>query len=128
MFINGKWKNPAADRCDRKQAYRTWKQAEKIAEKQSNKTGELIIAYQCFECSWFHIGHADKSQKNIRELPDLPSLPTTCPRCKQPINESRREAARRTGSPTVYCSVKCKQKWSRKLRYARRITRKPQNS
>lgn len=64
----------------------------KIAEKQSNKTGELIIAYQCFDCSWFHIGHADESQKIIRKLPDLPSLPTTCPRVS---SRSMRAGAKR---------------------------------
>jgi hypothetical protein len=120
MPIRGAWSNPALRRCDRKCVYRSFARAEIAAEKASHKTGELILAYQCYDCSAFHIGHADESQKIVRRPPDPPSLPVTCPRCKGPIPEHRRLAASQTGSSTVYCSRKCQQKWSRKLRHLRK--------
>jgi hypothetical protein len=103
-------------RCDPKRAYRSSAQAEIAAENASRKTGELIIAYQCYDCSAFHIGHADLTQQIVRRPPDPPFLPATCPGCKSPIPEQRRQAALETGSSTVYCSRKCQQKSSRKLR------------
>jgi hypothetical protein len=110
MPINGVWNNPASRRRNRKQAYRSAAIAEKIAEKQSNKTGELIIAYRCYDCSWFHIGHADEAQKIIRKPSDMASLPVICPRCKNPIDEVRRQAAHMSGSARVYCSPECQKK------------------
>jgi len=126
LTISGQWRNPAIRRCDCKRPYRNWRQAEKVAERRSLKTGELIIAYQCFDCSQFHIGHADESQRIVRQFPmKIPvqmvrkPLPLFCPRCSKPIPLKRREAAEKCGSATVYCSVKCREKLGRN-RHAQR--------
>jgi hypothetical protein len=37
-------------------------QAEIAAEKASFKTGQLILAYQCYDCSTFPIGHAESQR------------------------------------------------------------------
>ena len=128
MPINGEWKNPALRRCDRKAAYPNWKVAEAVAQKVSVRIGELIIAYHCFHCGRFHIGHADRSQIIVRENAARPkarargpiALPDVCPHCGKGIPEDRRRAARKSRTPTVYCSRRCQQNGSRKARRARR--------
>ena len=50
-------------RCENKKPYKNLKEAARRAEEQSFKCGELIIAYECYDCRKFHIGHADESQK-----------------------------------------------------------------
>jgi hypothetical protein len=62
--IWGEWQNPALTRCDSKLAFRSLNQAAVQAERASNRTGELIIAYTCFDCGAFHIGHADAYRSN----------------------------------------------------------------
>jgi hypothetical protein len=115
LKISGHWCNPAIRRCDCKRAFPNWEQAEIVAERHSLKTGELIIAYQCYDCLKFHVGHADESQKIVRQVRvNIPPqrmekpLPVNCPLCSQPIPSERREAAEKSGSSTVYCSIKCK--------------------
>lgn len=128
MPINGEWKNPALRRCDRKAAYPSWKVAESVAQKISIRTGELLIAYQCFDCNRFHVGHADRSQIIVRENASKPKtkvhtpivFPTACPHCGQPIPDERRRAAQDSHTPIVYCSRKCQQKGSRRARRERR--------
>jgi len=117
--IIGEWKNPALRRRVGKQAYRRITIAEKVAARDSQRTGELIIAYQCFDCLRFHVGHADQSQQIARQHRGF-SLPTTCPHCGEPIPEERRQAARESGNLTVYCSKKCSRKGAKKARNARR--------
>jgi predicted sulfurtransferase len=119
MPIIGEWRNPALKRCVGKQAYRRITIAEKVAERDSLRTGELIIGYQCFDCERFHVGHADESQKIARQRRGV-NLPTTCPHCGEPIPEERRQAARESGNLTVYCSKKCSRKGAKKARNARR--------
>jgi hypothetical protein len=118
----GKWSNPAVKRCLGKQAYRRITIAEKVAQRDSERTGELIIAYQCFDCGRFHVGHADHSQKIVRQEVERRgfSLPKSCPHCGGPIPEERRLAAWECGNRNVYCSTKCQQKGGKKARHARR--------
>lgn len=120
--INGTWTNPAKRRCDSKVPYRYIASAEKVARKASMRVGELIIAYECPDCGAFHIGHADQSQIIVRREPDVRRfvLPTTCPHCGGPIPEERRRAAENSGTYTVYCCKKCRDKGGKKARHARR--------
>jgi len=61
--IKGVWKNPTKSRCDVKCAYPSMAVAEAKASSASRRAGHLIIAYKCFDCSTFHIGHPDLSQQ-----------------------------------------------------------------
>lgn len=132
MPINGAWFNPGIVRCYRKKRYPSWDLAEIAADKASQRTGELIIAYECPDCHKFHIGHADKSQLIIRQpteprkaVPTDPAvLPTACIRCGNSISEERRKAAEQSRTVSFYCSRKCQQKASQKAWRARRAARK----
>ena len=125
MPIIGNWNNPAMSRCNDKQAYRRIDIAEKVAERDSRRTGDLIIAYECYDCGRFHVGHADHSQRLVREGHERRgfALPTMCPCCGKPIPEERRRAAWESGNRTVYCSRKCRQKGGKKARHVRRAAR-----
>lgn len=116
--IYGQWRNPAMRRCDRKIAYGSWRRAESRAQKVSGMTGELIIAYQCYDCGKFHIGHADESQKIVRQTKEH-TLQVCCPNCKGPIPPDRRAAAETHGSSIMYCSNQCHNAWDKKRREAR---------
>lgn len=107
-------------RCDGKSAYSS-KKAEKAARLASKRTGDLIVAYMCYHCGKWHIGHADKSQHIVRAETDrrgLFTLSEDCPHCGKPIPEERRYAAWESGANTVYCSKNCK-KVAKKLHYSR---------
>ena len=119
MPIYGEWRNPAIRRCYRKIAYPSWRKAEKRAEKASIRTGDLIIAYECYDCGKFHIGHADLSQKIVREV-SVSSVNSHCPRCNAPISDKRRYQAAESGDTTVYCSAKCQDKWGKKKKRAKK--------
>ena len=69
MPIFGQWENPSLRRCDGKSAYSS-KKAEKAARLASKRTGDLIVAYMCYHCGKWHIGHADKSQHIVRAETD----------------------------------------------------------
>jgi hypothetical protein len=120
--ITGEWKNPAINRCFGKQAYRHITVAEKVAHRDSDRTGDLIIAYKCYDCGHYHVGHADRSQHIVREEVERHgfSLPKICPHCGGAIPEARRIAAWESGNRNVYCSNKCRDKCGRKARHARR--------
>lgn len=122
MPIIGEWSNPAVRRCFGKQAYRRITIAERVAQRDSERTGELIVAYQCYDCGHFHVGHADQSQHIVRQQIDLRgfSLPVSCPHCKGKIPEERRLAALESGNRNVFCSKKCQRKGAKKARRARR--------
>jgi hypothetical protein len=133
--INGLWTNAARWRCHGKKRYRSFEQATNAAERRSNATGDLIISYQCPDCSFFHIGHADRSQILARmqnaEIPrklssiDLPfaaiaiaeaalarqSIPSTssllCPVCGEAISEDRIQNASSAGNVVRYCTPGC---------------------
>ena len=119
MPIIGQWTNPALQRCRGKRRYANWVIAEEWAEAASNRTGELIIAYKCYDCGRYHIGHADLAQRVVRSsaasLDSTPEntrapLPLSCPQCNEDIPDERRKAAECSGSPTVYCSQACKRR------------------
>ena len=122
MPIQPSWINPASRRrCHGKRHYRTITQAEIAAEKASYRSGELILAYQCYDCLHFHIGHADQSQKILRRIPDpLPALPGICLLCRGPVPDNRLRAARNSQTPNVYCSDKCRKKAKRKRNQERK--------
>ncbi len=121
MSINGTWGNPTLARCFGKREYGSIVVAEQVAEKASCRTGELIIAYQCYDCMRFHIGHADESQKIVRSLNS--PLPFLCPNCNGPIPDPRRFAAKESSSPTVYCSAKCRKASMQRRKRAHRANR-----
>ncbi|MBB5343393.1 KH domain-containing protein [Tunturibacter empetritectus] len=74
------WQNPAHfQSCDGKRAFRSLAEAEIEAERASKKTGELILAYTCYDCGRFNVGHADLSQQLARIL----HLDRPCQRCGQ---------------------------------------------
>ena len=118
--IIGKWKNPAVARCYGKQAYRRVKIAEDVARRDSERTGQLIIAYQCYDCGRFHVGHADLSQRIARQQFDRTCLPAVCPHCGGPIPEERRRSAWESGNRNVYCSKRCQRKGAKRARRERR--------
>jgi hypothetical protein len=60
--ITGEWHNPAERRCNHKNPYDSQGFAEKRAKEQSEASGHHIIAYKCYDCSAWHIGHADYTQ------------------------------------------------------------------
>jgi hypothetical protein len=113
--IKGEWKNPALKRCDSKLAYRSLNLAAARAEQASNRTGELIIAYTCFDCGVFHIGHADLSQQLAHSV----LLEPGCRQCGQTIPEAKKRQARAYSSKPIYCSTRC-QKVAKKRRSAQR--------
>jgi len=113
--IDGVWTKPAIRRCSFKAAYSTWDRAEDQAIQMSIKTGELIVTYECSECSRFHIGHADKSADKSRKIRKAAlSLNSHCPRCDKPVSDERRFASAQSGVSRVYCSRWCRKKSARK--------------
>jgi len=122
MPLTGQWKNPAYWRCHGKRKFSAISSAEKVAAQDSAHTGELIIAYKCYDCGLFHVGHADLSQRiaHERSLCQGHSLPTICPHCGKSISEERRVAARESGNQNVYCSTKCSEKGRKKARHIRK--------
>src|SRR6266478_2095884 len=86
----------------------------------SLRTGDLIVAYECYDCGKFHIGHADQSQKIVREVA-VSSVNSNCRRCNAPISDERRYQAAESGNSTVYCSRKCQDKWGKKKRQAKKL-------
>lgn len=126
MPIFGHWSNPGCRRCEGKIGYRYSVSAEKVARRMSIKSGELLVAYRCFDCGSFHVGHGDLAQVLVRQERDPPrpqTLPATCPRCDQPIPDERRVAALAAGTKSVYCSQACQKRHSRHLRREKRRTR-----
>ena len=126
MPIIGEWKNPAITRCHGKARYPSMAIAEKVAQRDSEHTGELIVAYKCYDCARFHVGHADFSQLIARKEQEARrvELPTSCPRCGGPITEERRIAAVESGNSNVYCSSKCQAKHAKTRRNALRMTQR----
>ena len=122
MPIIGEWKNPAINRCYGKAPYPSMAIAEKVAQRDSENTGDLIIAYQCYGCARFHVGHADRCQFIARRKLEERriELPTACPRCSGSIVEERRLAAAESGNTNVYCSNECHAQHSKSRRHARR--------
>lgn len=110
------WKNPAHfNRCARKRGFPSMRKAEIQAERASAKTGDLIIAYACFDCGMFHIGHADLSQRLAHtRLADRP-----CQHCGQTIPEEKTQKAKRFRTTALYCSDQCQRNAQRKRRTIR---------
>jgi hypothetical protein len=90
-------------RCDSKATYRNGKIAATVARKVSQRIGELVIAYECFECGCWHIGHADQAQLNAR----TPVSKASCRVCWQPIPEHKVEQAKYCKTKPLYCSKSC---------------------
>jgi hypothetical protein len=88
------------DRCARKEALPN-AVADRLAQRASEKSGELIISYHCFDCGMWHIGHADESQIRAHK-PD-----TNCMYCHKPIPKERLAKAERKGTRVFTCSKKC---------------------
>ena len=69
----------------------------------SRKTGELIIAYACFDCGYCHIGHADRSQQLAREI----HVDRPCEKCGGIIPDFKKRKAKGLGGVALYCSDAC---------------------
>jgi hypothetical protein len=63
---------------------------------------------------------ADELQKRIREE-QLTTVNTHCPRCGDPVDIARRYEAAESGNTTVFFSRKCREKWGKKRRHAKKI-------
>ena len=84
------------------------------AGQMSRQTGELIIAYKCYDCPKWHIGHADRTQLIIRNMAG--SGLSFCEICDRPIPiEVIDEAGRKNLSLTI-CSSRCQRKAERHRR------------
>jgi predicted RNA-binding Zn-ribbon protein involved in translation (DUF1610 family) len=118
--IDGTWRNPAIRRCYGKIASRDWNSAELRAERASIRTGDLIVAYRCYDCGWFHIGHADQLQKRIREE-RLKTVNMQCPRCGDLIDDARRYETAESGNTYSLLLVKVPKKSGEKRRRANRL-------
>ena len=90
-------------RCAGKQFYRRADSADWAAQRASKRTGELIISYKCYDCTGWHIGHADATQIAARQ----PLVKPLCVMCQRPIPEERRKQARLSGNRTTTCSKHC---------------------
>jgi len=85
--IKGVWKNPTKARCGIKRAYPSMAVAEAKASSASRRAGHLIIAYKCFDCSAFHIGHPDLSQRLAHPKRVKVKTPPICVLCGIPIQK-----------------------------------------
>ena len=119
MPIYGEWENPALRRCDCKKVFRTIKQAERSARRLSMRLGDLLIAYHCYDCGKFHVGHADQSQWIVQAAP-ANEVRVCCANCKGPISAERKEMVAACGGAETCCSSRCSAKWARKRRHAKR--------
>ncbi len=108
--------------CLRKATYWHEGQATRKAIKASRKTGELIIAYECFSCGGWHIGHADETQLAARNMQQGDPLPL-CSVCGKLIPPRRLRKAARLKSVTTTCSPAC----TARARRQRRREREAQN-
>jgi hypothetical protein len=114
------WKNPAHfKRCDGKRGYSSLRKAELQAERASARSEDLIIAYTCLDCGYFHIGHADLSQQIIR----VPLALRPCQHCGEPIPEAKILKAKRFHWTALYCSDQCQKKAQRKRKSIRKRQR-----
>jgi hypothetical protein len=78
--IKGVWKNPTKSRCDVKVAYLSMDIAEVKACSATRRAGQLIIAYECFDCGAFPIGHPDLSQSLAHPKKVMIKTPPICVR------------------------------------------------
>ena len=102
-------------RCEHKQGFEYPSVADRLAKEASQKTGELIISYQCFDCGLWHIGHADESQRRVR----VPLDQALCIVCGTVIPEARLRKAKRYGTTTRTCKPGCTHQLARKRRAER---------
>jgi hypothetical protein len=79
--IKGVSKNPAKSRCEVKIAYESMDLAEIEACSATSRAGQLIIAYHCFDCGAFHIGHPDASQWLVHPKKVKIKTPPVCVLC-----------------------------------------------
>ncbi len=98
-----RWTNPLTQRrCSGKQRYPDISTAEVRAEQASRKAGELIVAYECPDCSRFHIGHGDLSQRLARQ-----PRSRVCVICSGVVTDERAEQAWEAGIEAECCSPRC---------------------
>jgi hypothetical protein len=123
---SSEWKNPTYyRRCQGKRCYRSMEQAEIEAERSSMSTGELIIAYECYDCGNIHIGHADLSQQIAFQQLAQQAFSNTayvgkpCQHCGKAILEAKMQNGKRFETPALYCSNRCHKLAARSRREAR---------
>lgn len=118
------WTNPAYfKRCFGKFGFRSIAKAEIEAERASAKTGDLILAYTCCDCSQVNIGHADLSQQLAR----IPHIDRPCQKCDGIIPESKKQKAKQFQGVALYCSDLCQREAARKRRSERTAMSSPPN-
>jgi len=110
------WRNKAHDsRCEGKHAFKRAEAAEQSAHQASLRTGQLIISYKCYDCGFWHIGHADQSQvlanhprgNTSETLPAQGPDKPLCLVCGNEIPMDRISRARECDSDTAVCSDAC---------------------
>ena len=111
-------------RCEGKQAFRSAQLADKLAAKASNKLGELVISYECCDCGWWHIGHADPTQQKTHR----PIEQMFCGTCKKFIPEQRWKVLHDSGATNFTCSKQCSKRLSRLNAKAGKILQKESQS
>lgn len=115
------WRNIwTASRCGRKLRY-SEQRAIKAAEEISLRSREHLIAYQCFDCGAWHVGHADGIQRKLlgqdwRSLPKAPKAPPypVTGRCAAPDCGADIRGLMKMGTPMKYCSKACRRRAVRK--------------
>lgn len=65
--IEGSWKPGPKHRCEGKIGFYSAKRAEASAENMSRKLEEWLVAYDCYTCGMFHVGHASPTEIAILE-------------------------------------------------------------
>lgn len=80
-----------------------------IAGLMSVKHRELLIAYECFDCGYWHVGHADSSQIKAHGdlLERLRTHADTCQVCGQKLSLNRRVAIVEGSAKPGTCSTAC---------------------
>ena len=109
------WKKHLFSRCEQKQGFEYPSVADRLAKEASQKTGELIISYQCYDCGLWHLGHADESQIRVR----VPLDEALCVVCGAIIPEARLRKAKRYGTTTRTCKPGCANRLKRRRRAER---------
>jgi hypothetical protein len=113
--MSHRWKKHRFFQCDRKQAFEYPSVADRLAKEASQKTGELIISYQCYDCGLWHLGHADQSQIWAR----VPLDQAMCVVCGAVIPEARLRKAKHYGTTTRTCKPGCAHQLKRRRRAER---------
>ena len=89
--------------CLRKHRCHSQAEAAQRAEEASLLAGELITAYKCEYCTWWHVGHPIANASRPWLDDDIPR----CSLCGAVIPAHRVERATKHNLPLLTCSSRC---------------------